>query len=59
MNFLSAGMYPFKIDLGGLLLGAVVGLGALVVIPKLVHVLSSELTGYGQSYHGSLFGRCK
>ncbi|XKL62400.1 hypothetical protein PGB90_002233 [Kerria lacca] len=49
-NVLTNGFYPFKFDIGGLLLGAFVGLGALLLIPKLVHVLIPELTTYGSTY---------
>ncbi|XP_075221610.1 DM4/DM12 domain-containing protein Desiccate, partial [Lycorma delicatula] len=47
------GIYtPYKIDLGGVLLGAIIGFGAVVVLPKLLHVISSPASthpGYGRS----------
>ncbi|KAJ8926011.1 hypothetical protein NQ315_009866 [Exocentrus adspersus] len=37
---------PMKIDLGGVALGALLGLGAILIVPKLAHVLSGGLAGY-------------
>ncbi|XP_023310503.1 uncharacterized protein LOC108907633 [Anoplophora glabripennis] len=37
---------PMKIDLGGVALGALIGLGAILIVPKLAHVLSGGLGGY-------------
>lgn len=37
---------PMKIDLGGVALGALLGLGAILIVPKLAHVLSGGLGGY-------------
>lgn len=34
-------MTPMKIDLGGVALGALIGLGAILIAPKLAHILSS------------------
>lgn len=48
------GVYsPVKLDLGGLLLGTVVGLGAVLLIPKLLHIFSYGNNGY------SSYGRSK
>lgn len=38
-------MQPVKIDIGGIALGALIGLGAILIVPKIAHILSS--TGYG------------
>ncbi|XP_048486012.1 uncharacterized protein LOC105381883 [Plutella xylostella] len=39
------GLYgPLKIDLGGVLLGSILGFGAVLVLPKIIHALSY---GYG------------
>lgn len=57
-NVLSHGFYPLKFDLGGLLLGAMFGLGALLFIPKLIHILIPELAAYGH-YAGAPFGRSR
>lgn len=35
---------PMKIDIGGVALGALIGLGAILVVPKLAHIFSG---GYG------------
>ncbi|XP_014218344.2 uncharacterized protein LOC106646738 [Copidosoma floridanum] len=40
---------PAKIDLGGLLLGAVIGIGTILVIPKLLYVLSGSYGAYARS----------
>lgn len=37
-------MQPVKIDIGGIALGALIGLGAVLIVPKIAHILS---TGYG------------
>ncbi|KAJ8935446.1 hypothetical protein NQ314_012866, partial [Rhamnusium bicolor] len=37
---------PMKIDLGGVALGALIGLGAILIVPKLAHVLSGGIGGY-------------
>lgn len=39
---------PLKIDLGGVVLGTLVGIGALLLLPKLVNVIGG---GYGGSGH--------
>lgn len=57
-NYLSHGFYPLKFDLGGLVLGVIFGLGALLFIPKLIHLLVPELAAYGH-YAGAPFGRSK
>lgn len=46
-----SGLYgPVKIDLGGVLLGSLIGLGAVLILPKLVHAFSySYGGGYGRS----------
>ncbi|KAK7603806.1 hypothetical protein V9T40_003805 [Parthenolecanium corni] len=49
-NILTHPFYPFKFDLGGLLVGAFVGFGALLLVPKIMHLLVPELTPYGPAY---------
>lgn len=36
-----------KIDLGGVVLGAIIGIGALLIIPKVVGTLNGGYGGYG------------
>ncbi|XP_065204893.1 uncharacterized protein LOC135834847 [Planococcus citri] len=55
-HVLGHGLYPLKFDIGGLLLGAMFGLGALLFIPKLIHILIPELAAYGH-YAATPFGR--
>ncbi|CAH2983510.1 unnamed protein product [Chilo suppressalis] len=45
------GLYgPLKIDLGGVLIGSILGFGAVIILPKLIHALSySYGGGYGRS----------
>ncbi|VVD00974.1 unnamed protein product [Leptidea sinapis] len=44
------GIYgPVKIDLGGILLGSILGFGAVVVLPKIIHAFSYGYGGYGRS----------
>jgi len=40
---------PAKIDLGGLLLGAVIGVGSILIIPKLLYILSGTYGAYARS----------
>ncbi|KAG7200197.1 hypothetical protein KM043_000629 [Ampulex compressa] len=40
---------PAKIDLGGLLLGAIIGVGSILIIPKLLYVLSGTYGAYARS----------
>lgn len=41
------GVYsPLKLDLGGLVIGAIIGIGALLIVPKLVGAFQG---GYGGS----------
>ncbi|XP_012145077.1 uncharacterized protein LOC105663015 [Megachile rotundata] len=40
---------PTKIDLGGLLLGAIIGIGSILIIPKLLYVLSGTYGHYARS----------
>lgn len=40
---------PAKIDLGGLLLGAIIGVGSILIIPKLLYVLSGTYGTYARS----------
>ncbi|KAJ0173511.1 hypothetical protein K1T71_010660 [Dendrolimus kikuchii] len=48
----ATGIYsPVKIDLGGVLLGSIIGFGAVIIIPKIIHALSY---GYGGGYGRSL-----
>ncbi|KAJ8965454.1 hypothetical protein NQ317_000433 [Molorchus minor] len=37
---------PMKIDIGGVALGALIGLGAMLIVPKLMNILSSGHGGY-------------
>lgn len=39
-----------KIDLGGVLLGAIIGIGALLIVPKFVNAIHGG--GYGGGYGG-------
>lgn len=51
MNNVVPGVYgPVKLDIGGLVLGTIVGLGAFFILPKLLHVVSSP---YGGGYKRS------
>ncbi|XP_075982966.1 uncharacterized protein LOC142981152 isoform X2 [Anticarsia gemmatalis] len=45
------GLYgPVKIDLGGVLIGSILGFGAVIILPKIIHALSySYGGGYGRS----------
>lgn len=43
------GYSPMKIDLGGVVLGAIIGVGALLIIPKIVGTLNGGY-GYGGNY---------
>ncbi|XP_017779639.1 PREDICTED: uncharacterized protein LOC108564947 [Nicrophorus vespilloides] len=45
-NGVGYGMTPMKIDIGGIALGALIGLGAILIVPKLAHVFSSGGYGY-------------
>lgn len=38
-------MQPVKIDVGGIALGALIGLGAVLIVPKIAHIMSS-IHGY-------------
>ncbi|KAK1117252.1 hypothetical protein K0M31_016805 [Melipona bicolor] len=40
---------PAKIDLGGLFLGAIIGIGSILIIPKLLYVLSGTYGHYARS----------
>ncbi|XP_020277884.1 uncharacterized protein LOC109851822 [Pseudomyrmex gracilis] len=40
---------PAKIDLGGLLLGAIIGVGSILIIPKLLYILSGTYGTYTRS----------
>ncbi|RLU16251.1 hypothetical protein DMN91_012011 [Ooceraea biroi] len=40
---------PAKIDLGGLLLGAIIGVGSILIIPKLLYILSGSYGSYARS----------
>ena len=40
---------PAKIDLGGLVLGAIIGVGSILIIPKLLYVLSGTYGHYARS----------
>lgn len=54
------GVYgPVKIDLGGVLLGSMIGLGAILLLPKLVHAFSySYGGGYGRSKCNIIYFTC-
>ncbi|XP_050422043.1 uncharacterized protein LOC126834281 [Adelges cooleyi] len=56
-NTLSYG--PQKFDIGGLIVGAVIGLGVLILIPKLIYIFFSatNLFGSGSSGYGHSYGR--
>ncbi|KAK6639199.1 hypothetical protein RUM43_007469 [Polyplax serrata] len=44
------GLYgPVKLDIGGLVLGTIVGLGAFFFLPKLFHVAATPYSGYKRS----------
>lgn len=43
------GNYGSKIDLGGVVLGTIIGIGALLILPKIVSVFS----GHGNNYYRS------
>jgi hypothetical protein len=45
---------PAKIDLGGLLLGAVIGVGSILIIPKLLYILSGTYGAYARSEYSTL-----
>ncbi|KAL4702771.1 hypothetical protein ACJJTC_002311 [Scirpophaga incertulas] len=46
------GIYgPVKIDLGGVLIGSILGFGAVIILPKIIHALSY---GYGGGYGRSV-----
>ncbi|XP_011504147.1 PREDICTED: uncharacterized protein LOC105367215 isoform X2 [Ceratosolen solmsi marchali] len=45
---------PARIDLGGLLLGAVIGIGTILIIPKLLYVLSGTYGAYARSEDGGI-----
>ncbi|XP_011636271.1 uncharacterized protein LOC105426656 [Pogonomyrmex barbatus] len=40
---------PAKIDLGGLLLGAIIGVGSILIIPKLLYILGGTYGAYARS----------
>lgn len=40
---------PTKIDLGGLILGAVIGVGTILIIPKLLYIISGSYGAYARS----------
>lgn len=45
---------PIKLDIGGIVVGTLVGLGAVIIIPKLISVLHGGYgtSGYGRSENG-------
>lgn len=49
------GNYGSKIDLGGVVLGTIIGIGALLILPKIVGVIS----GHGNNYYRSEFSKHK
>ncbi|XP_063987381.1 uncharacterized protein LOC135167783 isoform X2 [Diachasmimorpha longicaudata] len=40
---------PTRVDLGGLILGAVIGVGTILIIPKLLYVISGSYGAYARS----------
>ncbi|XP_049878214.1 uncharacterized protein LOC126375315 [Pectinophora gossypiella] len=49
------GLYgPVKIDLGGVLIGSILGFGAVIILPKIIHALSYGYGGYGRSLEPDL-----
>lgn len=50
MNNVVPGLYgPVKLDIGGLVLGTIVGLGAFFILPKIFHVIAGPYGGYKRS----------
>ncbi|XP_024083335.1 uncharacterized protein LOC106664075 [Cimex lectularius] len=47
---------PVKIELGGIFLGTLIGLGAVLIVPKLAHLFSSHNSGH-VGYSGSSYSR--
>ncbi|XP_015522555.2 uncharacterized protein LOC107226306 [Neodiprion lecontei] len=45
---------PAKVDLGGILLGAIIGVGTILVIPKLLYVFSGSYGAYARSDEGTI-----
>ncbi|XP_012256222.3 uncharacterized protein LOC105686176 [Athalia rosae] len=45
---------PTKVDLGGVLLGAVIGVGTILVIPKLLYLFSGSYGAYARSDEGGI-----
>ncbi|XP_023938835.2 uncharacterized protein LOC112046446 [Bicyclus anynana] len=45
---------PLKIDLGGVLLGSILGFGAVIILPKIIHAFSYGYGGYGRSVETDL-----
>ncbi|XP_046740597.1 uncharacterized protein LOC124408001 [Diprion similis] len=45
---------PAKLDLGGILLGAIIGVGTILVIPKLLYVFSGSYGAYARSDEGGI-----
>ncbi|XP_034938410.1 uncharacterized protein [Chelonus insularis] len=43
---------PTKMDLGGLVLGAVIGVGTILIIPKLLYIISGSYGAYARSDDG-------
>lgn len=50
------GYSPMKIDLGGVVLGAIIGIGALLIIPKVVGTLNGGYGGYSGGNYRSVDG---
>ncbi|XP_055618415.1 uncharacterized protein LOC129763404 [Toxorhynchites rutilus septentrionalis] len=50
------GYAPLKIDLGGVVLGTLVGIGALLILPKLVNVFGGGYGGHYRSADSDLTG---
>ncbi|XP_011305388.1 uncharacterized protein [Fopius arisanus] len=45
---------PTKVDLGGLILGAVIGVGTILIIPKLLYIISGSYGSYARSDEATL-----
>lgn len=45
-------MTPIKIDIAGIALGALIGLGAILIVPKIAHVFSAG-HGFRSKFRGS------
>lgn len=53
------GYSPMKIDLGGVVLGAIIGIGALLIVPKVVSAFNGGYGGYGGNYRSKPIAHAK